>query len=177
MISDLLILVDENDRQVGVKEKLRVHQDGDLHRALSVFLFDPGGRLLLQQRAGGKYHSAGLWTNTCCSHPRPGEDVKDAAVRRLEEEMGIRCGDLQPAFTFTYQAAVGNGLVEHEFDHVFAGTSDAAPAPDPQEVGGYKYMTLHEIEEDLVQHPLNYTTWFRLIFSRIKTLREKVNTV
>jgi isopentenyl-diphosphate delta-isomerase len=172
MDTDLVILVDENDREIGLKDKLSAHRDGDLHRAISVFLFDSGGRMLLQQRATGKYHSGGLWTNASCSHPKQGEPVQNAAVRRLEEEMGISCADLEHAFSFTYKADVGNHLTEHELDHVFIGSSDAPPRPDPMEVMGYRYASLSEIEKDLKEHPEQYTTWFRLVFDRVKRLRE-----
>ena|SRR6218665_2053371 len=171
MDTDLVILVDKNDREIGVKDKLGAHLDGDLHRAISVFLFDSNGRMLLQRRAAGKYHSGGLWTNACCSHPRQNETAHMAAVRRLEEEMGINCPDLQPVFSFIYKADVGNGLTEHELDHVFIGSSNAVPAPDPQEVMDYKYALLREIEKELQEHPEHYTAWFRLIFDRIKQLR------
>lgn len=173
MDKDLVILVDEQDGEIGLKEKLAAHHDGDLHRAISVFLFDSAGRMLLQRRATGKYHSGGLWTNTSCSHPRPAETVLDAAVRRLHEEMGIRCPDLEHAFSFTYKADVGNNLTEHELDHVFTGSSDVLPVPDPLEVMDYRYASFADIEKDLQQHPEHYTTWFRLIFERIRQLRER----
>jgi isopentenyl-diphosphate delta-isomerase len=172
MDTDLVILVDEHDRELGLKDKLDAHRDGDLHRAISVFLFDSGGRMLLQRRATGKYHSGGLWTNACCSHPKQGEHVQDAAVRRLKEEIGINCNNLEPAFSFLYKADVGNNLTEHELDHVFIGSSDALPSPDPQEVMDYRYTSPGDIEKDLREHPEHYTTWFRLVFDRVKQLRE-----
>ena len=169
---ELLILVDENDKETGLKEKLSVHRDGDLHRALSVFIFDPTGKMLLQRRALEKYHSGGLWTNACCSHPKPEEPVKTAAVRRLKEEMGLRCDNLQRSFSFKYKAQVDHGLIEHEFDHVFIGVTDQKPQPNPAEVCEYSYLSLSEIEKDLQLHPEKYTVWFKLIFDRIRDIRK-----
>lgn len=120
---EYVVLVDEQDKETGTMEKLQAHLNGRLHRAVSVFLFNSKGELLLQQRASGKYHSANLWTNTCCSHPRPGESAYDAANRRLYEEMGLAC-ELSEVFSFIYKAHLGNNLTEHEFDHVFVGTND-----------------------------------------------------
>ncbi len=172
MDKDLVILVDENDREIGLKDKLSAHRDGDLHRALSVFIFDSQGRMLLQRRAMQKYHSGGLWTNTCCSHPKPGEAVMDAAIRRLQEEMGIACNNLVRVFSFTYKADVGNGLVEHELDHVFIGSSEALPKTDYEEVMEYRYLSLSEVQQELEEKPASYTTWFHLIFDHIKSLRK-----
>lgn len=166
-----VILVDEQDRETGLKDKMAAHRDGDLHRAISVFLFTSDGKMLLQRRALEKYHSGGLWTNACCSHPVEGEAVRNAAVRRLQEEMGIRCETLVRAFSFTYRAEVGNGLIEHELDHVFTGTSDELPATDPGEVMDFKYLSLDEIEKELAQNPERYTTWFQLIFGPLRAHR------
>src|SRR6187399_1825004 len=127
-MEDYLILVDEQDKQYGKLEKQLVHELGLLHRAFSVFIFNKKGELLLQQRADEKYHSAGLWTNTCCSHPRFGEEIKDSVTRRLEEEMGMNC-EMEFAFSFIYKSTFENGLTEHEFDHVFFGISDELPVP------------------------------------------------
>ncbi len=170
MDNELLILVDEQDRETGLKEKLSVHRDADLHRAISVFLFNSKGELLLQCRATTKYHSGGLWTNTCCSHPRPGEATQEAAQRRLQEEMGLRCDNLQHAFHFIYKARLDHGLTEHELDHVFVGRSDATPQPNPDEVSAYRYATLAETEDDLQLNPHHYTAWFGLAFDRVKQL-------
>src|SRR5919205_4313288 len=128
MAAEELILVDAQDRELGVKEKLQAHVEGALHRAVSVFVFDGGGRLLLQKRAPTKYHSAGLWSNTACGHPRPGESTLAAARRRLREEMGFDC-ELREAFQFLYRAELDGELVEHEYDHVFVGVHDRDPAP------------------------------------------------
>lgn len=160
-----VILVDEHDRPLGAAPKLAAHRDGRLHRAISVQLSDSRGRLLLQKRHVGKYHSGGLWTNTCCSHPRPGETIADAAVRRLEEEMGIRC-PLRPLFTTRYKADVGNGMIEHEVVHVFAGDYDGRVCPDPREADGFAYVTPEELAADLredAKHPSSrYSAWFKL---------------
>ena len=158
-----VVLVDERDLEIGSEEKLRAHRDAALHRAVSVFLFDGSGAVLLQQRAAGKYHSGGLWSNACCGHPRPGETPADAAHRRLREEMGID-GPLAPAFTVTYRAELGAGLVEHEFDHVFVGRSDADPTPDPGEVAEWRWAAVAAVRADLVARPHCYTAWFRIAF-------------
>jgi isopentenyl-diphosphate delta-isomerase len=143
-------------------EKLEAHQKGLLHRAFSVVLFNRHGQVLLQKRAAGKYHSAGLWTNTCCSHPQPGERVEQAARRRLLEEMGI---DLQPefAYTFIYKAPLDHNLTEHELDHVYIGTFDGTPNINTTEVQDWKFMSLAELRTDMRLHPQHYTYWFRLI--------------
>lgn len=160
-----VILVDEQDRPRGSAPKLLAHRKGLLHRAISVQVSDGRGRLLLQKRHIGKYHSGGLWTNTCCSHPRPGESTIDAAARRLEEEMGIRCA-LRPLFTTRYRADVGNGMIEHEVVHVFAGVHDGRIRPDPQEADGYAYLTSEELEADLREDATRvssrYSAWFKI---------------
>src|SRR4051812_14671654 len=153
-----LVLVDENDVEIGRGAKMLVHRTGTLHRAVSVFLFDRGGRLMLQRRAAGKYHSAGLWSNTCCGHPRPGESPIDAARRRLREEMGIDA-ELTLSFAFIYRAELGNGLVEHELDHVFVGRYDSDPAPDRHEVGGWRWTSLDDLSADATVHSERYTAW------------------
>jgi isopentenyl-diphosphate delta-isomerase len=156
-----VVLVNEQDEQVGTMEKLAAHRSPHLHRAFSVFLFDRKNRLLLQQRAHSKYHSGGLWTNTCCSHPYPGETVEAAATRRLREEMGIECS-LRKSFHFTYQAEFDNGLWEHEFDHVFVGCYEGEISPDPDEVAGWCYKSLAEIRADLELSGHQYTAWFKI---------------
>jgi isopentenyl-diphosphate Delta-isomerase len=161
-----VILVDEQDVQVGTMEKLEAHLKGMLHRAISVFIFNSSGQLLLQQRAKDKYHSPGLWTNTCCSHPAPGEYAKDAAERRLAEEMGIKC-DLQHIFQFTYKAAFDNGLTENELDHIFIGFTDEMPEPDPEEAASWKYAAPSDILTEMEQHPEIYTVWFRLLAKEV----------
>jgi isopentenyl-diphosphate Delta-isomerase len=160
-MNDYLILVDEQDRQWGKLEKQMVHELGLLHRAFSVFIFNTKGELLLQQRASHKYHSGGLWTNTCCSHPRYGEEISDAVERRLMEEMNMCC-DTTFAFNFTYRAEFDNGLTEHEFDHVYFGLSDELPKPNQEEVQNWKYTTLENLEKEINEHPERYTEWLKV---------------
>jgi isopentenyl-diphosphate delta-isomerase len=157
-----LILVDENDQEIGVMEKMEAHEKGLLHRAFSVLLFNNEGKLLLQQRALNKYHSPGLWTNTCCSHPRPIETTAAAANRRLFEEMGLHA-PLEEVFHFTYRAELEYGLIEHEIDHVFIGYSDETPHLNLEEVMGFKWMSLSDIQSDMRSNPSRYTAWFHLL--------------
>jgi isopentenyl-diphosphate Delta-isomerase len=166
-----IILVDDHDRQLGVMEKLEAHERGALHRAFSVFLYTSDGRVVLQRRARGKYHSGGLWTNACCGHPRPGEEVREAAQRRLFEEMGIRC-ELQFRFEFQYRAALDNGLVEHEIDHVFTGVFDGTPVIDPDEVESWSALSMEELRERVRREPDTFTAWFPLVLSRVCALLE-----
>ena len=161
----MVILVDNNDNPIGEMEKMEAHEKALLHRAFSVFIFNSEKKILMQQRALNKYHSAGLWTNTCCSHPFPGEDTLVAANRRLMEEMGMKA-DLKFHFKFKYKAPFDNKLTEHEIDHVFLGNSDELPIINEDEVNGYKYMSIKEIEQDLKINPNNYTAWFKIIFER-----------
>ena len=161
-----VILVNEQDQQIGIMEKMAAHIVPRLHRAFSIFIFNSKGELLLQQRALSKYHSPGLWTNTCCSHPQNGETLEQATSRRLQEEMGMTC-DMHEVFTFIYKAPVGLGLTEHEYDHVWFGQSDALPVINPEEVASFKYMTLEDISDDLKAHPQCYTEWFKISFDEI----------
>lgn len=149
-------------------EKIEAHKQGLLHRAFSVFIFNSRNQLLMQQRALSKYHSPGLWTNTCCSHPRMDEPLEEAVHRRLKEEMGMDC-KVEKKFHFIYKADVANGLIEHEFDHVFIGVSDFEPFINPEEVEAWKYMNLDEIRKDLKKNPSDYTVWFRIIFNEAET--------
>jgi isopentenyl-diphosphate delta-isomerase len=167
MIEEQVILVDGADNEVGNAEKLYAHQQGLLHRAISVFIFNSKGEWLLQKRAANKYHSGGLWTNSCCSHPRPGEETADAAKRRLKEEMGIEC-ELKFLFSFRYRAEVGNDLIEHELDHVFIGTSDQTPNPDANEAEAFQYFNTGEIAERLKTQPEAFTVWFVKIFDKVR---------
>jgi isopentenyl-diphosphate delta-isomerase len=166
-----VILVNEQDEQIGTMEKMEAHQKGLLHRAFSIFIFNSKGELLLQQRARGKYHNGGLWTNTCCSHPVPGEDVFTAANRRLLEEMGIATL-LSPAFNFTYYATFANGLAEHEYDYVFTGTYDGKIKINETEVSDYCFKTISDIENSLQTHPQKYTEWFKIALPQIKIFHE-----
>ncbi len=158
-----VILVNERDIPLGTMEKMEAHRKALLHRAFSVFIFNSKGEMLLQQRAGEKYHSAGLWTNACCSHPRPGEETLDAAIRRLREEMGFTV-PLEKAFHFVYRTEFDNGLTEYEFDHVFIGRYDGALHPDPCEVSDYAYRSIEDIRAALLSRPESFTSWFHLAF-------------
>jgi len=162
-----LILVDENDNMVGTMDKMRVHQLGLLHRAFSVFLFNRKDEMLLQQRALDKYHSGGLWTNACCSHPRPDEDTETAVHRRLQEELGMDCS-VKPVFSFMYRVKLPNGLMEFEFDHVFVGFYDGPFSPEATEIAALAYFPLTHIEAQLHTQPQLFTAWFKLAFPRIK---------
>lgn len=164
--NEFVVLVDESDQEIGRMEKLEAHRRGLLHRALSVFVFNHSGELLLHRRAIEKYHSGGLWTNTCCSHPRPEEEVADAAVRRLREEMGMEC-TLTRSFDFIYRAELDHDLIEHELDHVFIGYTDHSPQPDPAEVMDWKWMSREALLKRLESHPEEFTAWFRLIAERV----------
>ena len=161
-----VILVDENDRQVGLMEKQAAHVNPHLHRAFSIFIFNSKGELLMQQRALSKYHSPGLWTNTCCSHPRDGETLTEATSRRLMEEMGMTC-EMHEVYTFIYKAPVGKGLTEHEFDHVWIGRSDETPQINREEVESWKYMSLSDLKVDIQLHPELYTEWFKITFEEM----------
>ncbi|KLT66840.1 isopentenyl-diphosphate Delta-isomerase [Pedobacter sp. BMA] len=160
-MEEQVILVDLNDSPTGQMGKLEAHLKGILHRAFSIFIFNSKNELLLQQRAKSKYHSAGLWTNTCCSHPRPGEANLEAANRRLNEEMGMNC-NLEYAFNFTYKAAFGDGLTEHELDHVFIGQSDELPIINTDEVESFRYLSLEELNLDIRKNPTLYTEWLKI---------------
>lgn len=161
------MLVDASGKGIGTMDKMAAHLAGRLHRAFSVFIFNSKGQLLLQQRALDKYHSGGEWTNTCCSHPRLGEPVLDAANRRLQEEMGMR-SELTELFQFTYEHPFDNGLTEHEYDHVFIGMSDEAPIPNPAEVAATRYVDVEELTNDMATHPDNYTAWLKICFDKVK---------
>lgn len=162
-MSEHVVLVDESDQALGTAEKLRAHVEGWLHRAFSAFVYDEEGKLLLQRRAPAKYHTGGLWSNTCCSHPRPGEVPEAAAQRRLQEEMGFSCA-LTHAFGRRYRAPVGADLTEHEYDHVFVGTVDGITVqPDPDEVSEWTWIDPSALREDVEAHPDRYTPWFRLL--------------
>ncbi len=158
-----VILVDKKDRPIGISEKLTTHRQGKLHRAFSIFVFNSKGETLLQQRALSKYHSPGLWSNTCCSHPRPHEDLKKAAQRRLKEEMGIDT-DLKEIFSFIYQTKLSD-LIEHEFDHVFLGKFDGHPKPNKKEVKDWKWVNLRKLKKEIKEKPAKYTFWLRKIFA------------
>ena len=163
MSIEKVILVDENDNQVGVMPKLEAHQKGLLHRAFSVFIFNSKYELLLQKRASSKYHSGGLWTNTCCSHPREGEEILDAAKRRLIEEMGIDTS-LRKVHDFIYKAELDNDLTEHEFDHVLYGIYNEDPIINEDEADDFKWIDMDSLNEDIKTNADNYTIWFKIAF-------------
>ena len=163
-----LILVNENDEEIGFGEKLPVHQNAQLHRAFSIFVLNERDQLLLQRRAYHKYHSGGLWANTCCSHPIRGEKQEDTIHRRLQEEMGFDC-ELQHMFHFIYRAELDNDLTEYEYDHVYLGRFDGTPIPNPEEVVAWKWMNLHHIRSDIQENPDAYTYWIRQAFDQFYT--------
>lgn len=163
-MEEQVILVNEQDEQLGLMPKMEAHEKASLHRAFSVFIFNGKGELLLQQRAKEKYHSPLLWTNTCCSHQRNGESNIEAGKRRLWEEMGFEC-DLKEVFWFVYKAAFDNGLTEHELDHVMVGYYNNDPVINRQEVESFQWMQMEDVEKDIAQNPEKYTEWFKIIFT------------
>jgi len=169
---EYVILVDQNDQPIGTREKLQTHQDGALHRALSIFVFNSNGQMLLQQRAYGKYHSGGLWSNTCCTHPRPDESTLEAAHRRLREEMGFDC-ELVEIFSFTYHAELDMNLIEHEYDHVFVGLYEHDPHLNADEAEAWKWMDVPALQDDLKERSDVYTPWFKIAFNKITPWLEK----
>ena len=165
-MAEYLILTDEKDQFVGLMEKMLVHQHGLLHRAFSVFIFNTKGEILLQQRAHDKYHSPGLWSNACCSHPRYEEAISAAVERRLWEEMGISL-HTEFAFSFIYKASFENGLTEHEYDHVYIGVTDDIPVVNKSEVNNWKYMSLSALRKDIKQRPENYSEWLKQCLPKV----------
>ena len=165
MIEEQVILVDEQDNQIGLMPKMEAHEKAMLHRAFSVFVFNKNNELMLQQRAAEKYHSPLLWTNTCCSHQRNGETSLEAGQRRLKEEMGFTC-ELEEVFSFIYKAPFDNGLTEHELDHVMIGYFDDVPELNKDEAESYKWMSLKAVKKDIKEHPELYTAWFKIIFDK-----------
>lgn len=166
---DFVILVDQNDRPTGVEEKMKAHTEGKLHRAFSVLLFNDKGELLLQQRALSKYHSGGLWTNCCCSHPKPGEDNLTAIRRRLYEELHIRQEEqpeLEKIGDFMYYVELDNGIKENEFDHIYIGRYSHTPGINPDEALSYRWCSLNELIREIEQHPGQFTFWFKEIISQ-----------
>lgn len=161
-----VILVDRHDRPTGRMEKLEVHEKGLLHRAVTVYVFNSRHQLLLQQRASGKYHCGGLWSNTTCGHPYPQEATSTAAERRLREEMGMQL-KLHPVFELSYNLPMGNGLTEHEYGHVYFAFSNELPVPNPEEADSWRYASLSDIEQEMAHHPERFTPWFLHTFSRI----------
>ncbi len=166
-----VILVDEHDVQTGTMGKMEVHQKALLHRAFSIFIFNGKGEMLLQKRADKKYHSGGLWTNACCSHPKPGQETLMAAEIRLQEEMGVDT-KLKKVFEFIYKAPFDNGLTEFEFDHVFIGIYDGDITPNAEEVSDYCFETVEEIKYSIQSHPQKYTEWFKIAFPKMEAYLE-----
>jgi isopentenyl-diphosphate Delta-isomerase len=164
-MEDNIILVNEKDEPVGEEGKLSAHLAGKLHRCITIFIFNSKGELLLQKRAKSKYHSGGLWTNSCCGHPKPGEDTEAGAHRRLQFEMGFDC-KVEEIFQFTYRAELDHGITEHEFDHVFAGIYDGEVNINPDEAENYKWISPEALREDIKNNPDSYTYWFKLCFEK-----------
>ena len=172
-----LVLVNELDEPLGTMEKMETHRKALLHRAFSVFLFNSKGEMLLQRRALNKYHSGGLWTNACCSHPFPTETPESGAIRRLHEELGF-VTEIAPAFTFIYKAELDNELTEHEYDHVFIGTYDGPIHVNIDEVGDYCYRSMYDLKTDVDQHPGQYTEWFKIALPLLENyLKENQHSV
>lgn len=167
-----VILVDTNDSEIGKMEKMQAHIEGRLHRAFSIFIFNSKGELLLQQRENEKYHSGGLWTNTCCSHPRVGEDIKEAVHRRLKEEMGFDC-DLSEKKTFLYHAKFDNDLIEHELDHIFIGYHNGVPIPNKEEVENWKWISTKDLKKELKEEPDKFTYWFKFSIEDVLAIIEE----
>jgi isopentenyl-diphosphate delta-isomerase len=169
VIMEEVILVNENDEAIGIGEKIQTHLEGKLHRAFSIFVFNSVGQLLIQKRVENKYHSGNLWSNTCCSHPRPGESTEAAAHRRLKEEMGFDC-HLKEVLYFIYQAEFDNDLTEHEYDHVFVGVYDGVPCPNPSEVSDWQWVDVESLRHDLQANSGRYTYWLRMALDKITAL-------
>ena len=180
-MQEKVILVDEQDQEIGEEEKMRAHREGRLHRSFSIFIFNSKGEMLLQKRAKSKYHSGGLWTNACCGHPRPastgqggpasqrgepGEKTQEAAARRLKEEMGFDC-ELQEILEFTYKVKLDHDLWEHEFDHTFYGVYDGEIRPNPEEADDFKWVGRIALLQDVKEHPNHYTEWFKIALERV----------
>ena len=172
-MEEKVLLVDEHDQVLGKMEKIEAHEKGLLHRAFSVFVYNNKGELLLQKRALSKYHTPGLWTNTCCSHQRENESNIEAGKRRLQEEMGFTT-ELDNQFSFIYKAPFSNGLTEHEYDHILVGYFNGEPNPNPDEVADWKWLSLDAVENDIHKNPDNYTAWFKILLEKyLEKLRNK----
>jgi isopentenyl-diphosphate delta-isomerase len=172
-----VILVDEKDNEIGLMEKIQAHKEGRLHRAFSVLIFNKNQEMLIHKRNRHKYHCGGLWTNACCSHPRVNENTKDAAKRRLVEEMGFTT-ELVYVDNFTYKASFDNGLTEYEYDHMFVGEYNGAPQPNPSEVEDWKYIKIEDLKKDIERSPEHYTPWFiTIINDHLSSTINKLNYV
>lgn len=166
-MAEEVILVDAQDNELGLMEKMEAHRKGLLHRAFSVFVMNQKGELMLQQRAASKYHSGTLWTNTCCSHPRQGETEEQAAHRRLMEEMGFDC-PIEKVLEFTYRAELDKGMIEHEYDHLFIGHFDGQPQLNSEEAMAWKWVSIPDLAEDIERSPQSYTAWFKIIWKQFE---------
>lgn len=177
-MSETIILVDKNDKEIGFEEKIKAHENGGkLHRAFSIFIFNSKGKMLLQLRSKKKHHFKGLWANTCCSHPRKGERLEDAVHRKLKQEMGFDT-ELKEIFSFIYKSTDSkSGLTEHEFDHVFTGKFDGEPKPNSEEADDCKWISIDDIKKDLEKNPQKYSPWFKIAFDRVKDWTEKINLI
>ncbi|OGY31234.1 MAG: isopentenyl-diphosphate delta-isomerase [Candidatus Andersenbacteria bacterium RIFCSPHIGHO2_02_FULL_45_11] len=164
-MQQMLILVDENDNQIGVEEKIKAHQQALLHRAFSILIYNKKGEMLLQQRALGKYHAGGLWTNACCGHPNPGETVEHAVHRRIQEEMGFDC-ELTPLTHMVYKLPISNGLTEHEYLHRYNGIYDGEIVPNPEEAMSHRWITKENLEKETREKPETFTPWFLLALQK-----------
>lgn len=166
MTEEQVILVDSSDNELGLMAKMEAHRKGLLHRAFSICLFNDDGEMLIQKRSNLKYHSPGLWTNACCSHPRSGETVMEAANRRLKEELGIQA-NLEKAFSFIYKTRLDHDMIEHEYDHVLLGRFNGTPKVNPEEVASWKYMKIEAILNEMKLQPALWTEWFKIIMPKI----------
>lgn len=169
MVNPQVVLVDKNNRKIGVEEKIKAHKEGKLHRAFSIFVFNARGELLIQQRAKTKYHSGGLWSNTVCSHPKPNETYYKAVHRRLKEEMGFDC-KLKKLFCFIYNNKFQNGLIENEYDCVFIGKFNGIPKPNPKEIMDYKWIAIKALKKELISYPDKYSVWLKIALKKLKFL-------
>ena len=178
-IKKQVVLVDSKDAYLGTMEKMEAHKKGVMHRAVSILIFNTKGEWLLHQRALNKYHTGGIWTNACCTHPFLGENYEAAVERRVMEEMGMRINvkNLVHLFDFTYKAELDNGLMENEFDRVFAYITDAEPTPNQDEVMAWKYLPHETLAREINSHPENYTTWFRIIFEKARPHLDKIRAL
>lgn len=167
VVSETVLMVDENNVSLGTCDKIVAHRNCGLHRAFSVFLFDSAGRWLLQKRSTAKYHSGGLWSNTCCGHPGSAQSIRQSASQRLIYEMGVNCS-LEEAFVFVYKCKLDSDMWEHEYDHVFIGVHDGLPDPNPKEVENWKWGTRDQIEQWLREEPEVFTYWFKCLFARLE---------
>ena len=169
-LEEYVVLVDEQNNEIVIEEKLKAHKEALLHRAFSIFVYNSKGELLLQQRAKEKYHCGSLWTNTVCSHPRPNETYEKAVHRRLVEEMGFDC-ELEKRFCFIYKSKFDNGLTEHEYDCVYVGRYEGEPVPNKEEVMDYKWISIENLKKDVDKNPNKYTPWIKIILEKSDELK------